>query len=76
MRLGAESFCGLDDAMADRPDIPAADPVEAGAPEAPTPAAPRRSPEQNQRAERLARALRDNLRRRKAPRAPAARPEN
>ena len=76
MRLGGESFYGLDGGMADRPEIPAPEAAEVSAPEAAPAAPPRRSPEQSQRAERLAKALRDNLRRRKAPRAPASRPEN
>jgi hypothetical protein len=51
------------------------------APEPPTPAAkpvtpPARSPEQVAKAARLASALRDNLRRRKAAPRPAAKPGN
>jgi hypothetical protein len=72
MRLGAESFSRLDAAMSERPESPAVEAPEA----APVEQKPGRSVAQSERAERLAKALRDNLRRRKAPRAPSPRSEN
>ena len=70
--------------MSERPESPAVEAPEAAAPipaappaeAAPVELKPGRSAAQSERAERLAKALRDNLRRRKAPRAPSPRSEN
>lgn len=72
MQLGAERIPGLDTAMSEHPENSApAEPASEEAVSAPV-AASRRSAEQTERAKRLAGALRDNLRRRKAPKRPPA----
>ena len=72
MQLGEERIPGLDAVMSEHPENSA--PIEP-APEEAAPAtavASRRSAEQTERAKRLAGALRENLRRRKAPKRPTA----